>query len=87
MQRLLLQRLLCVWRTASHGGLGMQEPRLLIPLRVAFITCICATLVTSLMYLSHVRICKPSGEPCFNFEGAIQFSTFTRWSWMSGACA
>ena len=65
----------------------MQEPRLLIPLRVAFITCICATLVTSLMYLSHVRICKPSGEPCFNFEGAIQFSTFTRWSWMSEACA
>merc|ERR1711918_90676 len=32
--------------------------------------------------LSHHKLCDDSGEYCMQFEGAIQFSTFTRWSWM-----
>lgn len=29
-----------------------------------------------------VQICDDTGRRCFAFDGIVQFSTFTRWSWM-----
>jgi hypothetical protein len=32
--------------------------------------------------LSHLDICNEEGNNCIKYAGAVQFSTFTRWSWM-----
>jgi hypothetical protein len=32
--------------------------------------------------LNHVDICDEEGNRCIKFAGAVQFSTFTRWSWI-----
>merc|ERR1712008_375192 len=39
-------------------------------------------LMWSMRNLSHLELCDDSGQHCMRFEGAVQFSTFTRWSWM-----
>lgn len=51
-------------------------------LRCAFVVVIVGTLRWSLNNLNHVVLCNDTGGNCMKFEGAMQFSTFTRWSWM-----
>ena len=59
-----------------------QKMLLLVILRSCFIIVIVGTLWWSIRNLSHLKLCDDSGEHCMRFEGAVQFSTFTRWSWM-----
>jgi hypothetical protein len=51
-------------------------------IRCLFLVAIFATFVSSRRSLSHLRICDDTGEHCLQFQGAVQFSTFTRWSYM-----
>eukprot|EP00929_Paragymnodinium_shiwhaense_P107178 TRINITY_DN73244_c0_g1_i1.p1 TRINITY_DN73244_c0_g1~~TRINITY_DN73244_c0_g1_i1.p1 ORF type:complete len:275 (-),score=46.27 TRINITY_DN73244_c0_g1_i1:537-1361(-) len=50
--------------------------------RLVFLAVNVGTLCWSYLKLSHVEVCSEDGDRCLQFSGAMQFSTFTRWSWM-----
>ena len=76
-----------LWTT---GRMPSPRPRppppppgtLLVLLRCAFIVNIIGTMVWSMLALSDVQVCSESGDSCLTFRGGLQFSTFTRWSWL-----
>eukprot|EP00747_Dinoflagellata_sp_TGD_P171703 gnl/TRDRNA2_/TRDRNA2_206388_c0_seq1.p1 gnl/TRDRNA2_/TRDRNA2_206388_c0~~gnl/TRDRNA2_/TRDRNA2_206388_c0_seq1.p1 ORF type:complete len:279 (-),score=20.04 gnl/TRDRNA2_/TRDRNA2_206388_c0_seq1:14-811(-) len=66
---------------SARGGAGLLALRLIGGLIVL------VTMMSSYLRLAGTRICSQDDVPrCMMFDGELQFSTFTRWSWVVLGC-
>jgi hypothetical protein len=76
-----------VWsqRQAPQVPLAANPPvssGLACGMRSVFMAAIVTHFVSSWYSLSHLELCSDNGFDCVQFHGFIQFSTFTRWSYI-----